>query len=92
MTALVVMLEIEQPGTVHDLGGGERASEGRAALVVHAAPVAADGGPERRTFCGSDTSGLERDPWQPAEDAAVWYPSRWSQRVCEECAAAVRGR
>ncbi|MEV8099724.1 hypothetical protein [Kitasatospora sp. NPDC085879] len=92
MTALVVMLEIEQPRTVHDLGGGEHASEGRAALVVHAAPIAADGGPAAATFCGSDTATLQLDPWQPAADAAVWYPSRWSQRVCERCAAALRDR
>ncbi|WP_431682802.1 hypothetical protein [Kitasatospora sp. KL5] len=90
MTALVVMLEIERPGTVHELGGGEHAEAGRAALVVHAAPDVGEGAPAGRTFCGLETAGLQPDPLQPAGGGATWYAPRWSQKVCEVCAAAVR--
>ncbi|MFD9126480.1 hypothetical protein [Kitasatospora sp. NPDC059571] len=104
MTRIVVMLEIEEPRSTHELGGGEHPEHGRAALVVHAVPVdrgapapagapSAPGGagpPVGRTFCGLDAADLQRDPYQPAEAGADWYPPRWAQRVCPTCAEGVR--
>jgi hypothetical protein len=98
MRPIVVMLEIEEPPTTRELGGGEHPADGRAALVVHAVAVDPDAtaadqgaGAAGRTCCGLDTAGLQRDPYQPADAGADWYPPRWGQRVCRTCAAAVRG-
>ncbi|GJF34414.1 hypothetical protein KNE206_71140 [Kitasatospora sp. NE20-6] len=90
MARIVVMLEIEELDAARDLGGGEHPTPGRAALVVHAAGPAADPSrPAPRTFCGLETAGLQRDPAQPDDADGEWYPARWAQRVCDDCAAAV---
>lgn len=86
MAAIIVMMDMEGPGTAEVLSGGV-ALIGAPPRQVHAAPADPDipGDPGPRTFCGLDTGHLVQDDWHPQSPASPWFPPKWHNQVCKAC-------